>query len=325
MGCCMSTTTTEKSPALGPQKLQHSLVGTQGPRSDDAHDSRAPPSVDEETVKEVLSETPRPKPTPSSPPPALMPFTKLQEHEPVDQDQEKRAQEPVFEKKTKPEDPEKIEEKIPIYNNNGEISEVSEICSLSESMSTTTITRDDDEEVHQRVNRSPMRIPKNRDPVGQRRDRVVGKSPTRRTESSPGRKYGPNGNNGNGSVRLVQSREPGPGQQQPLSRRGSRTESNRRGSRAESNRRDPGESSGRRSRSPATRVTDGGGANRANVGRSPSARRSGRYPCRTAVGPVESSGSTRRVAEEPMMEEGKWQANESIDNPLVSLECFIFL
>ncbi|XP_021830777.1 pinin-like [Prunus avium] len=324
MGCCMSTTTTEKSPALGPQKLQHSLVGTQGPRSDDAHDSRAPPPVDEETVKEVLSETPRPKPTPSSPPPPpLMPFTKLQEHEPVDQDQEKRAQEPVFEKKIKQEDPEKIEEKIPIYNNNGEISEVSEICSLSESMSTTTITRDDDEEVHQRVNRSPMRIPKNRDPVGQRRDRVVGKSPTRRTESSPGRKYGPNGNNGNGSVRLVQSREPGPGQQ-PLSRRGS-AELNRRGSRAESNRRDPGESSGRRSRSPATRVTDGGGANRANVGRSPSARRSGRYPGRTTVGPVESSGSTRRVAEEPMMEEGKWPANESIDNPLVSLECFIFL
>lgn len=312
----MSTTTAEKSSALGPQKLQHSLVGTQGPRSDDAHDSRAPPPVDEETVKEVLSETPRPKPTPSSPPPPLMPFTKLQEHEPEDQDQEKRAQEPVFEKKIKQEDPEKIEEKIPIYNNNnGEISEVSEICSLSESMSTTTITRDDDEEVHQRVNRSPMRIPKNRDPIGQRRDRVVGKSPTRRTESSPGRKYGPNGNNGAGSVRLVQSREPGPGQQ-PLSRRGSR---------AESNRRDPGESSGRRSRSPATRVTDGGGANRANVGRSPSARRSGRYPGRTAVGQVESSGSTRRVAEEPMMEEGKWPANESIDNPLVSLECFIFL
>ncbi|KAH0980450.1 hypothetical protein GBA52_007627 [Prunus armeniaca] len=39
----------------------------------------------------------------------------------------------------------------------------SELCSLSQNMSTTTITRVHDEEVHQRVNRSPMKLPRNRD------------------------------------------------------------------------------------------------------------------------------------------------------------------
>ncbi|XP_009339714.2 serine/arginine repetitive matrix protein 1-like [Pyrus x bretschneideri] len=322
MGCCLSTAAAGKSSALGPQKHRHSLVGSEELRSGAVRESRAPPPVDEETVKEVLSETPKPKtkPPPQSSPPPLF------EHEPVlDRDQEKRAASdeeelPVFVSLKTKLDPEKIEQKIPISNNNGggggEISEVSEICSLSESMSATTVTRDDDEEVHQRlVNRSPMKLRQNRDSsMGQRRDRVVGKSPTRRTESSPGRRYGPNGA---GSVRLVQSREPGPGQQ-PMSRRGPRTESNRC---------DPGESSGRRSRSPAMRITDGGGVNRTNAGRSPSPRRSGKYPTRTAIGPIESSssGPTRRVAEEPN-KEGTWPTtNESLDNPHVSLECFIFL
>ncbi|KAK9936308.1 hypothetical protein M0R45_013156 [Rubus argutus] len=295
MGCCLSSTANDKSSASDPPKCQHFQ------RSDE---SRAPPPVDEETVKEVLSETPRPK--------LVEPVfeEKLERIE-----EPKRAQEPVFEEKLKLEEVEQWEKSIPICSNGGgEISEASEICSLSESVSATTVTRDEDEEVYQRVNNnrgSPMKLPNNqRDGFGPRREhRVVGKSPTRRTESSPGRRYGPNG----GSIGSVRSGQQHP---QPMgSRRG--------GPRAESNRRDPGESSGRRSRSPATRITDGGGVNRSNVGRSPSARRSGRYPGRTPVGPVESS--TRRIAEEPKMEEGKWPAHESLDNPLVSLECFIFL
>ncbi|KAM1033293.1 hypothetical protein TB2_036295 [Malus domestica] len=318
MGCCLSTTDAGKSSAFGPPKHRHSLAGTAESRSDAARESRAPPPIDEETVKEVLSETPKPKhPQQSSPPP-------LFKHEPVqDRDQGKKAASeeeelPVFVSLKTKIDPEKIEQKVPICNNNdggGEASELSEICSLSESMSGTTVTRDDDEEVHQRfVNRSPVKFGQNRDSsMGQRRDQVVGKSPSRITASSPGRRYGPNGA---GSVRLVQSREPSPSKQ-PMSRRGSRPESNRR---------EPGESSGRRSRSPATRITDGGGVNRANVGRSPSARKSGKYPGRTTIGPIESSSSCpiRRVAEEPI-NEGNWPANESLDNPHVSLECFIFL
>ncbi|KAB2614299.1 serine/arginine repetitive matrix protein 1-like [Pyrus ussuriensis x Pyrus communis] len=319
MGCCLSTTDAGKSSAFDPQKHRHSLAGTEESRSDAAPESRAPPPIDEETVKEVLSETPKPKHSPQSSPPPLF------KHEPVlDRDQGKIAASeeeelPVFVSLKTKIDPERIEQKVPICNNNdgGEVSELSEICSLSESMSGTTVTRDDDEEVHQRfVNRSPVKLRQNRDSsMGQRRDRVVGKSPSRITESSPGRRYGPNGA---GSVRLVRSREPSPSQQ-PMSRRGSRPESNRR---------EPGESSGRRSRSPATRVTDGGGVNRANVGRSPSARKSGKYPGLTTIGPIESSSSSfgpiRRVAEEPK-NGGNWPANESLDNPHVSLECFIFL
>ncbi|KAM5588342.1 hypothetical protein ABKV19_006668 [Rosa sericea] len=312
MGCCLSSSATDKSSA--PNQHPHFQ------RSDE---SRAPPPVvDEETVKEVLSvsETPRPKP---------------QEQEPVFQDQiqeQKRTQEPVFEVKLDRvqeqkrvvdvqellpvfEAEEKWEKRIPICGGgDGEISEpASEICSLqSESFSATTVTRDEDDEVQQRVvnnsNRvSPVKLQKNPRDVGFRPGRVVGKSPTRRTDASPGRRYGPNGN-GVGSARVVQPSQGG----------------RRVGSRTESNRRDPGESSGRRSRSPATRITDNGGVNRANVGRSPSANR--RYPGRSPVGSVESSNSsTRRIFEEPKMEEVKWPANESLDNPHVSLECFIFL
>lgn len=287
MGCCLSST--DKPPAP-----------THHPHFQRSDDSRAPPPLDEETVvKEVLSETPTPKP-------------KLQE--PVFQDQKTITQSPQVEVKLDLEEEEKEKrvfvqeerEEEKKWEKRVEISEdASEICSLqSESVSATTATRDEDDEVQQRVvNRvSPRKLQKSpRDGFGP--GRVVGKSPTRRTDSSPGRRY-----NGAGSARSAQ-----PGQQ-PVGGR-------RVGLRAEPNRRDPGENSSRRSRSPATRVTDNGGVNRANVGRSPSANR--RYPGRA---PVESSNSsTRRIAEEPKPEEGKWAANESLDNPLVSLECFIFL
>ncbi|KAF3451537.1 hypothetical protein FNV43_RR07632 [Rhamnella rubrinervis] len=302
MGCCVSTNS--KSSALGPQKYQHSLVGSQRPRSDAIESRAPPPSAEEETVKEVLSETPRPK-TPSPLPVQHMPIFKPEE---LDYEaEEKRSHKPVFYKITQDEE-EETEKKMPISNTVEEVSEMSEICSLSESVSTTTITRDDDEEVRQRVNRSPMKLPKNRSfsgDLGARRDRVVGKSPTRRSDQSPGRRNG----NGVGSVRLVQNREPG----QPMARRALRSEPRRR---------EPGESSARRSRSPAITRTDGV-ATRSAVGRSPSARRSGKSPGRTAAVSTESS---RRATEESSVE-GNWPTttNESLENPLVSLECFIFL
>ncbi|XP_050371761.1 uncharacterized protein LOC126789604 [Argentina anserina] len=308
MGCCLSSTATDKSSAPPNPRLHFQS------RSDD---SRAPPPVDEEAVKEVLSETPTPKPKLQQDQQPVL-FQVPQQHnktttqEPVfevklDQIQEQQHKNKVFVDDQEP--PQKRDKRIPICP---EISEdASEICSLqSESVSATTATRDDDEEVQQRVvlnsRVSPRKLHKSpRDGFGP--GRVVGKSPTRRTDSSPGRRYG----NGVGSGRLAQ-----PGQQAVGGRRA--------GLSGEPNRRDPGESSGRRSRSPATRITENGGINRANVSRSPSANR--RYPGRSPVGPVESSNSsTRRRVEEPRMEEGKWAANESLENPLVSLECFIFL
>ncbi|KAK9267769.1 hypothetical protein L1049_010203 [Liquidambar formosana] len=289
MGCCLST-----SNDSAPKKNQHSSVGAQKPGTDTSHVRRSnckapppPPSMEEETVKEVLSETPTPKP-------------KVEE--------EKKTHKPVFQKIVEEEvEEEKMEKKAPVAE---EISEVSEIYSVSESVSTTiTERREDDEvsredeEVRQRVDRSPAKFPRNRSFSGDlagKRERVVGRSPARRPEPSPGRRN-------DGVVRSFHGRGGG---SQTTARRRLVTDSQRR---------DCGESSGRRSRSPATRVDSG--ATRSGLGRSPSARRTGRSPGRAAAVPPET---IRKVGE--TSREGKWPtANESLENPLVSLECFIFL
>jgi hypothetical protein len=276
MGCCVST---EKTPALTSvsQKHDHSLI----PSRSDAIESRAPPpSAEEESVKEVLSETPKPKPIPQ------------QKHELYDQ-----PTKPIFDKTNN--DDNKIE-----Y-------EVSEVCSVSESVSTTTTTttkRDEDEEVRQRVfNKSPLKKQlRNRgsytgsappDFVPKRERVSIGKSPTRRSDMSPGRFN-------SGPTRLVQGRE-------PVARRGLKAES--------------GEASARRSRSPATRIDNGANSNRSMMGRSPSAKRTNRSPGRVRTVPTEAN--TRKIEQaNNNAEEEKWPTtNESLENPLVSLECFIFL
>lgn len=83
-------------------------------------------------------------------------------------------------------------------------------------------------------------------------------------------------------------------------------------------RREPGENSGRRSGSPGRR---------ANAGRSPSGRRAGPSPGRVRmVRDPNESESDERKEEEERERESEWQGpNESLENPLVSLECFIFL
>lgn len=313
MGCCLSTSQINQK---SPHKHHHS------PGSIATGESRAPPpppSVEEETVKEVLSETHRPKPSPSrsqSP----NPKSKLEE------DAEKKQipkPEPVLFPIIKLND-EKFNNTTPFYLNAAapaeeEISEVSEICSLSESVSaTTTITRDDDEELEPRVYRSPMKLTNknNRSLAGDlgstRRERAVGKSPTRRSNHSPGRINGV-------------------GWGQTMSRRGLRMMDLQQ-QQQQQLRRDWCSGSDRRSRSPATNRTDNG-VNRPGVGRSPAARRSVRSPGRAALGPNPNYGNNqRREAEDNRVEEGKWPppntrttTDESLENPLVSLECFIFL
>lgn len=86
----------------------------------------------------------------------------------------------------------------------------------------------------------------------------------------------------------------------------------------------PMEYPGRRSRSPATR---------SNVGRSPSGRRTGPSPGRVRNGPCQERESGVMKVEEDINggrreneDEKEWEGpNESLENPLVSLECFIFL
>ncbi|XP_020221572.1 uncharacterized protein LOC109804191 [Cajanus cajan] len=241
MGCCVSTNRSYPSPS------RNKLCDPPRSSTTKGSESRAPPP-DEETVKEVLSETPKWKP-------------KFEAVKPTESQVEKPF--------AKPE----------------EISELSEVCSVSESVSTLA-----DEEARQRVNinRSPAKLrkaPSFSGEFGARRERTAGKSPARRPEQSPGRRNV-------GSARIVQMANGGAGNQ--------------------GRRRDAGENSGRRSRSPATRTDSV--ATRSVVGRSPSARRANQSPARARTAAPECS--CRKIENSNM---------ESLENPLVSLECFIFL
>ncbi|KAL2341938.1 hypothetical protein Fmac_009878 [Flemingia macrophylla] len=233
MGCCVST---DNHPFQSPRSFPA-----------EASESRAPP--EEETVKEVLSETPKWK--------------------------------PKFEA-VKPTDGEVASEKEKPFSKPQEISEVSEVCSVSESLSTLA-----DEEARQRVNvdRSPAKALKARSFSGEfgfRRELTAGKSPARQ---SPGRRNV-------GSARVAQMSNGGTG--------------------SHTRRRDAGDNSGRRSRSPATRTDTV--ATRSVVGRSPSAKRTQQSPARVRT--AEPENVCRKIENSSM---------ESLENPLVSLECFIFL
>ncbi|KAJ4849661.1 hypothetical protein Tsubulata_019857 [Turnera subulata] len=334
MGCCVSTNNNNRTP-----KFQNQEFLKPPPKS--IHDtnnssSRAPPSsLDElETVKEVLShETPKPKPKPTPLPPPI----KNPDHE---TNLKKRIQidpPPFLDKKVKNAFHQEEEEEISEQ-------EGSEVCSLSysESVSTTTNNNEnhkrdyyddaDDREVKQRVMmmRSPSaaKLPlRSRGDLGPRPDyrAAVGRSPTRRPDQSPSKRNVMNAGCGGGGsvVRMVHSREPGTGQV---------VVGGRKGLRSDPNRRDPGESSGRRSRSPAT--------NRSVVGRSPSKRRTNQSPGRVRKDPkeggikVEDFGMDKNNTNNNNNK--KWSStnsgggdvtapNESLENPLVSLECFIFL
>lgn len=261
MGCCAST----NKPHGSPEFHRHS-----------SKSSRAPPPVDEETVKEVLSETPNRKhfsiedePRKSTPRRSL--------HKIQDQQNNNRADINVPE-------------------------EVSEICStMSESISTTTF-EEEVEVIRRRVT-----------------DRSAAKLRNRQQNS--------------GELRLVRN-SPGRGKQQSPGRIRSACEMNNRGSGfGSTGRQRPVAGTGQvsRSRSPANRTTvkGGGGGTRNGVGRSPSARKTEHSPGRfrsdlpeRGLNPDLSSGIER--------EESGWAPpdrndDESLENPLVSLECFIFL
>ncbi|KAG6584017.1 hypothetical protein SDJN03_19949, partial [Cucurbita argyrosperma subsp. sororia] len=279
MGCCVSTSRTSNSSS----PPHHSGSAFSHSKSDHIG-NRAPPPLEEESVKEVLSETPKPKPPPIG-------GRKL--HESASGN---------------------LNGGIPIHSTE-EISEISDVCSFNESLSTTTVTEklDDFEEIRKRICRSPAKLPKNRSSLSddwvQRRDRIVGKSPTRKPDQSPGRI-----NSGAGTVKLVQSRDMGQGLLASRSLRPEQRVQNRT------------ENSYRRSRSPATTRTDGE-ASRTAAGRSPSVRRSGMSPGREATtgGDYYRKETGEVHAQNETIEGKRRTTNESLDNPLVSLECFIFL
>lgn len=247
MGCFVSTS----NPSRSSKFHQHS-----------SRSSRAPPPVDVETVKEVLSETPN-----------LNPFMKTED------------------------DPKKIRQRDHFL----EDPNISEIGStMSECVSTATL--DDDIDVYRRkvIDRSPSKSRNRHQLSGELQP--VRKSPARAKEQSPSRvKMVPERNsrgNGFGSA----------GRQRPVS----------------------GNVSAARSRSPANRTVSGGDCGGRNeIGRSLSSRRTGKSPGRVV------SDLHERVRKPDLRsgrgrEEGSWPSratnnDESLENPLVSLECFIFL
>lgn len=297
MGCCVSSHEKRATQSQKQSSEQFLCI------------SKSPPRPEEESVKEVLSETPNPKPKPkSTPTPTLdldptpefkipknvIPETEYQEVEVVvEEEGPTKPKIPLTPKKTRPgtqagtSDPTPV---APACAMPEEISDLSEMCSMSESVSTNTLRDRDEDELHVQQQWSKNNSQRGRGGYrsqGQNghftqtnRAFSAGRSPLKRVDPSPPRRRNP-----------VQG----------------------------SARRERGENSGRRSGSPGSR---------ANVGRSPSGRRAGPSPGRVRIvqGPTETESESDERKVEERETENEWQGpNESLENPLVSLECFIFL
>ncbi|KAF9609350.1 hypothetical protein IFM89_015605 [Coptis chinensis] len=228
------------------------------------------PQLDqEESVKEVLSETTAPKPR----------FPKFHE--------QKILRLPSF--------PKLEEQRSRPFE---DVSEVSEICSVSESVSTSALTdersHEYDEVMQQRFGQSPSKqFQRKRSDSGDFYMR--GESPVKRSDQHW---LNNRSDVGGKSVYAGQVTRPRNLMQNGVMR-------------------DQGESSRRRSSSPATRI-DVGGNNRPGISRSQSGKRVVRSLGRNAVLAPEIGQNLEGSKE-------KWQVKESLEDPLVSLECFIFL
>ncbi|KAF8043262.1 hypothetical protein BT93_A1566 [Corymbia citriodora subsp. variegata] len=305
MGCCFSSAKRDphgqnpSRPDLSPPDPPARPCG--GSYTDATHAAAALEEEEEEqeeAVKEVLSETPLQKPRP--PPQAT-----------IDDDSAKA------EAGFLPKPQECAPEAQTPTGNEGEdvaevVSECSELCSVGESFSTasattattattvaekkeTEVTSRDRGEVTQRViKRSPMKVQRNRPYSGEQTARRAARSPAKKPELSKTAMTGP------------------PTQQR--SRMGTTTAALRR---------DQRDGLGRRSKSPATR--NGGGGRRSGAGGSPmkKAGNAGGTSAATSASGVDEKDLD--VAGEGGVAGDPKQENESVDNPLVSLECFIFL
>ncbi|KAK7400517.1 hypothetical protein VNO78_11726 [Psophocarpus tetragonolobus] len=217
----------------------------------------------EETVKEVLLETPKWNPTT---------FAKSKPQKPHQNTNFSKIKE----------EKSKVEKRaLSIYK----AEDTYEARSLSETMSTTTSITDQREETRKRVHRSQAKLQKNRSFSGERRERTV---------------HG--ARNSVGSVRLAQCRA------QTGQNIGTRC------------RRDLAENSFRQTRSPS--IGDSCGEVKPVMGRIPSVRKTNRSSARVRTGTAENGC---RNIEKPPTAGKRAYRGESLENPLVSLECFIFI
>ncbi|KAL5581931.1 hypothetical protein UlMin_014373 [Ulmus minor] len=303
MGCCLSSNnTSQKNPSqpdvpvtVSHHNHHHFQGKTPAPELvpnpvGNSHFNAPPPPgpqiVEEETVKEVLSETPISRP--------LTPSMAVEEksHLPV-----------------------KVEAEAKELSEAA--SQMSESCDISESFSylstttTTTITevREEDEamskrkrEVGPRVNGAVPNVRRKRPNSGE----LVGRkergpvNPASRAERSAEKRN-------RIDKRAVRGRESG--QMRTMQRNVGNA----------GVRRDIGEVSSRRSRSPATRAE--GGVSRGGVGRTPS-KGTGRTGGRSMG---TAAGEENKGMNEETNDGCPPPGNESLENPLVSLECFIFV
>lgn len=281
MGCCLGTAAATNHPQPDVSKLKTRPAA-----------ASPPPAFEEETVKEVLSETPIvPKnPSPSKTAPLNV------DHPKILQSEEGKSESGGVDLTKTP--TEEIQEND------------SEMYSYSESFSAATtatvadkkeeIEMDEDGEVTQKVkNRSPpaKRVPRKRPAVSSgelagRKDRAIRPSARRQTIPSPERKA------------------------QLPSRTTTNAQRHRNVGPSNDSRR---ELSARRSRSPAVRGE--AGQRRKVRERSPAEKSSDIVPANVVES--EGKGTVEKVEEGGASPEP--QTSESLENPLVSLECFIFL
>ncbi|KAL3643405.1 hypothetical protein CASFOL_014220 [Castilleja foliolosa] len=274
MGSCLSTNTSSKS-----KHPKTSRIANPTPKNSNI--SKSPP-LEEETVKEVLSET------------RTSPSSRAQINHRTESPFIKNAPllVPNFTTKTNVHQNGVVYKKPYVMFAGDDVSEdlVSEICSTigeSDSVSVSmNVTEKRVEKSDEKIRRSsPSKLKNTAFSGDMKRDKTVGRSPGRRSEPSPGR-----------------------ARPAPVSGNG---------------RRDTGEISGRRSKSPVTRMDSG--PSKMGSGRNMSTRKTGKSPARVGSGFGER---TRKVDEERRDSGDKmWPSTgaESVENPLVSLECFIFL
>ncbi|KAL1222870.1 hypothetical protein V5N11_022173 [Cardamine amara subsp. amara] len=263
MGCCYSSATADKK--------DESFSGK--------NTAQPPSGIDEETVvKEVLSETTLLTSSNDNSTVEKKTTTKIPEVEEKKHGIVDVAPDPVMSEPdtTKPE----------------KGSEVSEICSLSESL--LSIVSGYEEEVKKMKSQEVRQ----RSPA-KSRNRVMVSYPTRRTDMSPRKR---NNEEGGGSMRMVPSG---------------------------TCKRDPTERSERRSRSPAMNrsVMMGPTRNQNSTESGGAMRRISQSPGRVRPGPNKNGSGQDCNHHQWPGSVGNYNSatNDSFENPLVSLECFIFL
>ncbi|CAJ2655002.1 unnamed protein product [Trifolium pratense] len=316
MGCFFSKATTKNQ---NPQNHQpHPKPSL--PKSTQNHHEQTPPPEEEESVKEVLSETPISKPNQV---PIFIPETKTQIpllQNPYEKFQNNsRHQVPILIPETKTQLPsahnpsQKFETKevTEVVSQLSETTTVTESFSTATTATTATVTEKREDEAtskqcsrgestathHHKWNRSPSRkrphVAADGNVAGGNERRV--KSPARRSEPSPEKKM-------KSGSRLVRGRESGPVANRKINASSAGV------------RRDSAEGSGRRSRSPSCSRSVGGSS---KVGIS-----GGRKQAPVAV----ENGMEKKSENEEVEEKSDIVSQgESIENPHVSMECFIFL